>query len=328
LSSNRNRIGVLVAQLGTPDAPTSPALRRYLREFLGDPRVVDLNRALWWLILNAFILPFRPRRSAALYRNVWTSEGSPLLVISRRQAQGLQERLGDDFRVELGMRYGNPGIRPALERMLADGIERIVVLSMFPQFSCATTGSVYDAVTRVLLDRRNVPEWRIVRDYPEEPGYVNAVADRVRDTLGPALAERHLVVSLHGIPRRYADEGDPYFDHCRRTAAALAEALGLPEDRWTLAFQSQFGKEEWLGPAVDGVLEELAARKESVAVVCPGFTADCLETIDEVGREYAHVFHEAGGGDYTFVPCINEAPGWLDTMAGLVRREAHGWLTA
>jgi protoporphyrin/coproporphyrin ferrochelatase len=322
-----DRIGVLVAQLGTPDAPTPGALRAYLREFLGDRRVVDLNPVLWWLVLNAFILPFRPRRSAALYRNVWTPQGSPLLVISRKQADGLQERLGPRFRVELGMRYGRPGIRPALERLLAEGLERLVVLSMFPQFSCATTGSVYDAVTRVLLARRNVPEWRVVRAYPEEPGYVEAVADRVRETLGDALAKRHLVISLHGIPRRYADGGDPYPGHCRRTAAAVAAALGVPEGRWTLAFQSQFGREKWLGPPVGDVLEDLAKRGEDVAVACPGFTADCLETLDEIGREYAHRFRAAGGKAYTFVPCVNDAPGWLDTMAALVRREAHGWIT-
>ncbi|MBZ0268707.1 ferrochelatase [bacterium] len=320
-------IGVLVAQLGTPDAPTAPALRRYLREFLGDPRVVDLNRVLWWFLLNGVILPFRPRRSAALYRNVWTDEGSPLLVISRKQTDGLRERLGDGFVVELGMRYGNPGIVPALERMLEQGVERIVVMSMFPQFSCATTGSVYDAVTKTLLARRNVPEWRMVRDYPTEPGYIRAIARGIRAKLGEDLAHRHLVISLHGIPMRYDTEGDPYAGHCCATACAIAEELQLPADCFTLAFQSQFGREQWLGPPVDEVLEKLAAEGKDVAICCPGFPADCLETIDEVGREYAHVFREAGGGKYTFVPCINDDDGWMDTMADLVRREAHGWLT-
>lgn len=322
-----DKIGVLVAQLGTPDAPTAPALRRYLREFLGDPRVVDLNRVLWWFLLNGVILPFRPRRSAALYRNVWTEQGSPLLFLSQAQTDGLRERLGDGFVVELGMRYGNPGIAPALERMLEQGVSRIVVMSMFPQYSCATTGSVYDAVTRTLLARRDVPEWRVVRAYPTEPGYIRAVARGIRTKLGDELANRHLVISLHGIPMRYDTERDPYAGHCCATACAIAEELGLGPDRFTLAFQSQFGREQWLGPPVDEVLEKLAADGKDVAICCPGFTADCLETIDEVGREYAHVFREAGGGEYTFVPCINTDEGWMDTMADLVRREAHGWLT-
>ncbi len=320
-------IGVLVAQLGTPDAPTAPALRRYLREFLGDRRVVDLNPVLWALVLHGAILPFRPRRSAALYRRVWTDRGSPLLYHSEDQVRGLAERLGPGWVVELGMRYGSPGIRPAIERLLAAGAQRFVVLPMFPQYAGATTGSALDAITSTCLDRRDVPSWRVVRDYPTDPAYVGAIAGAVRDALGPErVTSTHLVLSFHGVPKRYIEEGDPYESQCRATAEAVAGALALSADRWTIAFQSQFGREEWIGPATDRTLEELArSGQRSVAVVCPGFPTDCLETIDEIGREAKHSFLEAGGEVFLFVPGLNAAPVWLDAMAELVRREAAGW---
>ena len=322
------RFGALVVQLGTPDAPTPAALRRYLREFLSDRRVVDVNPVLWWFLLNGVVLPFRPRRSAALYRNVWTEEGSPLLVLSQRQARGLAERLGPDWSVELGMRYGNPGVTPAIERLLARGVERLVVLPMFPQYSGATTGSVYDAVTKAFLARRRVPRWRFVHGYPTEPGYVAALADVVTRTLdGGRLGRTHLVISFHGVPKRYVDEGDPYETECRATGRALVEALSLAPENVTIAFQSQFGREEWIGPATDATLEELArSGRTSVAVVCPGFTTDCLETIDEIGREAAETFREAGGLEFTYVPCLNDDPAWIETMATLVRREAGDWI--
>jgi ferrochelatase len=225
------------------------------------------------------------------------------------------------------MRYGRPGVAAAAERLIAAGAERLVVLPMFPQYSGATTGSVYDAVTRTLLARRRIPRWRFVHDYPVEPGYVDAVAAVVRRTLSSEkLAETHLVISFHGVPRRYVDEGDPYEEQCRATAEALRTALALPAERVTLAYQSQFGREEWIGPATDAVLEKLArAGTKSVAAVCPGFTTDCLETIDEIGREAAETFREAGGEDFTYVPCVNDDPTWIDTMAALVRREAREW---
>ncbi len=321
-------IGVLVAQLGTPDAPTPKALRRYLREFLSDRRVVDLNPVLWGFVLHAIVLPFRPRRSAALYRNVWTDQGSPLLFRSVAQTQGLADRLGPGWVVELGMRYGSPGLVAALERILSAGARRLIVLPMFPQYGGATTASILDGVSETCLARRDVPAWRAIHDYPDEPGYIRSVANIVRATLGPErLGNTHLVISFHGVPKRYVDEGDPYEERCRLTASVLVSELALPDDGWTMSFQSQFGREVWIGPATDDVLRELArGGRRSAAVVCPGFTADCLETIDEIGRESADVFRAAGGEDFTFVPCMNDDPTWLDAMAELVQREADGWI--
>lgn len=321
-----SKIGVVIAQLGTPDAPEPAALRAYLREFLGDPRVLDMSAALRWFLLNCIILPFRPKVSAALYRRVWTEGGSPLLLTSREQERGVQERLGDGFAVEVGMRYGSPRLREALERLADSGIRRIVVLPMFPQYSCATTASIFDAVADTVLRRRDIPAVRIVRDYPTEPGYIRSIAQAVRASIRTGGTPDHFLFSFHGEPVRFVEEGDPYGDHCEATARALAGALELTPDQWTQSYQSRFGREEWLGPATDDVLARLGGEGcGRVIVTTPGFTADCLETIDEIGRVSASVFREAGGRDFLRVPCVNADSVWLDTMAELIRREAAGW---
>ena len=330
-------VGVLVAQLGTPEAPTQQALRPFLKQFLSDPRVIDLPPLKWLPILHLFILPRRPARSAALYKRIWTPEGSPLMVHSRAQTEGLEQRLGDRYRVALGMRYGRPSIASAVQELTDAGCERIVVLPMFPQFSCSTTGSIYDAVIQaangrrcpLFFDRRRrMPTLRFVPPYYAHPGYIAALRVTVEEEVERSgrLPDRYLF-TFHGLPRRYVDEGDPYREHCEVTAGLLAEALGLESGQWLLGFQSRFGKEEWLQPYTDELLEGLGAEGvRRLVAACPGFTADCLETLDEIGREGGEQFRSAGGEELRLVPCVNAHPAWLEAMAAIVRQESAGWV--
>ena len=330
------KIGVLVAQLGTPQAPTARALRPYLRQFLSDPRVIDLHPLRWYPILYLFVLTRRPARSAALYANIWTDEGSPLMVHSQAQTRGLQERLGSAYRVVLGMRYGEPSIARAVQSLEQEGIERILVFPMYPQFSCATTGSIYDAVNRAALGRRcpwffdrkrQMPALRFVPPYADHPAYINALKQSVAAAVARLswTPDRYLI-TFHGIPRRYVDEGDPYRRHCEETARQLATALGLAEDEWVSGFQSRFGKEPWLEPYTEEVLARLGGQGvRRLVAICPGFTADCLETLDEIGREGAEQFSSGGGQQFHLVPCLNDHSAWLDAMATIARQELAGW---
>ena len=330
------KIGVLVAQLGTPQAPTARALRPYLRQFLSDPRVIDLHPLRWYPILYLFVLTRRPARSAALYANIWTDEGSPLMVHSQAQTRGLQERLGSAYRVVLGMRYGEPSIARAVQSLEQEGVERILVFPMYPQFSCATTGSIYDAVNRAALGRRcpwffdrkrQMPALRFVPPYADHPAYINALKQSVAAAIARLswTPDRYLI-TFHGIPRRYVDEGDPYRRHCEETARQLATALGLAEDEWVSGFQSRFGKEPWLEPYTEEVLARLGEQGvRRLVAICPGFTADCLETLDEIGREGAEQFSSGGGQQFHLVPCLNDHPAWLDAMATIARQELAGW---
>ena len=330
------KIGVLVAQLGTPQAPTARALRPYLRQFLSDPRVIDLHPLRWYPILYLFVLTRRPARSAALYANIWTDEGSPLMVHSQAQTRGLQERLGSAYRVVLGMRYGEPSIARAVQSLEQEGVERILVFPMYPQFSCATTGSIYDAVNRAALGRRcpwffdrkrQMPALRFVPPYADHPAYINALKQSVAAAVARLswTPDRYLI-TFHGIPRRYVDEGDPYRRHCEETARQLAVALGLAEDEWISGFQSRFGKEPWLEPYTEEVLARLGGQGvRRLVAICPGFTADCLETLDEIGREGAEQFSSGGGQQFHLVPCLNDHPAWLDAMATIARQELAGW---
>ena len=330
------KIGVLVAQLGTPQAPTARALRPYLRQFLSDPRVIDLHPLRWYPILYLFVLTRRPARSAALYANIWTDEGSPLMVHSQAQTRGLQERLGSAYRVVLGMRYGEPSIARAVQSLEQEGVERILVFPMYPQFSCATTGSIYDAVNRAALGRRcpwffdrkrQMPALRFVPPYADHPAYINALKQSVAAAVARLswTPDRYLI-TFHGIPRRYVDEGDPYRRHCEETARQLASALGLADDEWVSGFQSRFGKEPWLEPYTEEVLARLGGQGvRRLVAICPGFTADCLETLDEIGREGAEQFSSGGGQQFHLVPCLNDHPAWLDAMAAIARQELAGW---
>ena len=334
--SRHSPIGVLLVQLGTPAAPTAAALRPYLRQFLSDPRVVDLHPLKWWPILYLFVLTRRPARSARLYKRIWQSDGSPLMIHSRSQERGLQERLGSGYRVLLGMRYGEPSVRGVIEAFRSEGIERLVVFPMFPQFSSATTGSVYDAVYRAAQGRkgafrgdrrRHMPAIRIVPPYFDHPAYIGSLAARLSEQVAQAGREpdRYLI-TFHGIPSRYVDEGDPYRSHCETTAQLLAESVGLGSDRWMVGFQSRFGKEEWLQPYTEDILQQLGGQGvRRVVVTCPGFTADCLETLDEIGNEGAAQFRNGGGEDFELVPCLNDHPLWLDSMAEIIRQESAGW---
>lgn len=336
---NANKVGVLLAQLGTPDAPTPQAVRPYLREFLSDMRVVDYSPWIWQPILRGIILRVRPRRSARLYARIWTPEGSPLLLYSRAQAAGLQTRLGEAFRVVVGMRYGNPSIRSAIETMEAEGISRIVVLSAYPQYSCTTTASIYDAVYTATAGRRCplfherkrfVPALRFIEPYYEHPEYIAALQAHLQATVARlANPPDHYLLSFHGVPKRYIDSGDPYRAQCESTATLLAEAMGWQTGQWTLAFQSRFGPEAWLEPYTEAVIGALHARGvRRPLVVTPGFTADCLETLDELGHEGRKQFVEGGGtaDDFHLAACLNDHPRWLDAMAALVRRNTEGWV--
>jgi len=320
--------GVILLQLGTPDEPTPAAVRRYLREFLSDRRVVDLNRAIWLPVLYGAVLTRRPAESAKLYRKVWTPEGSPLAVISERQARGLSQRLSAiascDVPVVVGMRYGNPSIAAALDRLSAAGVDRVLAFPMYPQYAGATTGSSLEKLFEVAGKRRVVPSIRVVPPYFEDPGYIGALAQTATG-LG-AAGESVLLLSFHGLPKRYAAEGDPYPEQCAATAKRLAEALGPEAPAIRVVFQSRFGREEWLQPYLDVTLEQLGHERASVAVMAPGFTADCLETIEEIGIRGAEQFTEAGGAQFTRIACLNDQPVWLDAMAALARRDLAGWL--
>jgi len=326
-------LGVLFTNLGTPDAPTPGALRRYLKEFLWDPRVVELPRWKWWLVLNGIVLNTRPKNSARLYERVWTDDGSPLLFITRRQAAAvetaLRGRIGEPVHVAVGMRYGNPSIDAGLEELRGRGCRRILVFPAYPQYSAVTTGSTFDAVADSLRRWRWVPGLRLVQHYHDHAGYVSALAASIRRTWEDGGPPDRLLFSFHGMPIRYFRNGDPYYCECLKTARLVAEKLELGDDAWLVAFQSLFGKEEWLRPYTDETLERLAGEfpGSSVDVLCPGFSADCLETIDEIGRENRHVWEEAGGGRYRFIPCLNDAPDHTAALADVALREMAGWFT-
>jgi ferrochelatase len=324
------RIGVLLSNLGTPDAATAGALRPYLREFLADPRVIELPRWKWLPILHLFVLPRRPAQSAALYEKVWTDEGSPLLSIARRQTAGIAARLaarfGDQVRVELGMRYGEPSIAAALARLARQDCRRLVVLPLYPQYSAATTGSTFDALFAELARWRWVPGLRTVDGYHDEPGYVRALAASVRELWRRDGEPDLLLMSFHGMPQRYFDAGDPYFCFCQKTARQVADELGLPPQRWQVSFQSLFGKEEWLQPYTDRTVAATAKRgMRRLDVVCPGFSADCLETLEEIDGLNREIFVHAGGERFRFIPCLNDRDDHLDFLADLAGRQLAGW---
>ena len=316
--------GVLLANLGTPDAPTTPAVKRYLKEFLSDPRVVDLPKWKWWPILEFVILPRRSPKSAAAYREVWTDEGSPLLATGRRQAAKLEAAAG--VPVALGMRYGNPSLGSALDELKRKGCSRVLLLPLYPQYAGATVGSTIDALAASLKRTRVVPEVRTINSYHEEPLYVEALRNSVRGLWDAEGEPARLLMSFHGLPQRYSDAGDPYVDQCQETARLLADALGLADERWLVAFQSRFGREEWVQPYTDATLEAWGKEKlESADVICPGFAADCLETIQEIGVENRECFTESGGGRYRYIEALNDRDDHIAALADLVARNLQGW---
>jgi ferrochelatase len=325
------RVGVLLCNLGTPDEPTAAATRRYLAEFLSDPRVIEIPRAVWKPILHGVILRTRPAKSAAKYRTIWTPEGSPLLVWSRKQAIMLRGYLGErghDVEVRLAMRYGNPSVASQLDELRAQGCTRILVVPLYPQYSGTTTASVYDAVAGWAQQARHVPELRFVNRFHDDPGYIRALAHSVQQHWQTHGRPDKLVVSFHGVPERTLTLGDPYHCECLKTARLLAERLALKDGEWVVSFQSRFGKAKWLEPATQTVLEQLGrAGTHRVDLVCPGFVADCLETLEEIAIEGQESFKAAGGQEFHYIPCLNDDPVWLAALSEIVQDHLQGWPT-
>jgi ferrochelatase len=322
---------VLLVNLGTPDEPAAPALRRYLAEFLSDPRVVEIPRLAWWPILYGIILNTRPAKSAAKYATVWTPEGSPLAVWTRRQAEGLGTVLkatGHDVLVRHAMRYGNPSVASVMDALRAEGATRVLVLPLYPQYAAATTASAGDAVMRWALQARRVPELRFVGEYHDHPGYIEALAQRLQAHWAENGRAEKLVLSFHGVPERSLTLGDPYHCQCHVTARLLATRLGLTKEQIVVTFQSRFGKAKWLEPYTEPTLIAMAQSGiKSVDVACPGFVADCLETLEEISQEAREAFLEAGGERFNYVPCVNDSPVFVQALADVALQHLQGWDT-
>jgi len=322
--------GVLLVNLGTSAAPTPAAVRRYLAEFLWDPRVVEIPRPLWWLILHGVILRFRPAKVARAYEAIWTPQGSPLLSISGRLADVLQQRLSEKIpqriEVALGMRYGEPSIEKALQSLRARGLRRLLVVPHYPQYSATTTASIFDAVTAVLQGWRWLPELRFIQHYHDHPGYIQALAESVRQHWEGRPQPEKLLMSFHGIPRRYFLAGDPYYCECQKTARLLADELGLNETQWQLTFQSRVGSEPWLQPYTDKTLVAWGKEKlASVDVICPGFSIDCLETLEEINQQDRKIFQSHGGGEFSYIAALNDSPAQVELLTELIGAHLQGW---
>jgi len=324
------KTAVLLVNLGTPEAPTAQALRPYLKEFLSDPRVVEIPRAAWWLILNGIILNTRPKKSAEKYASIWMPEGSPLKVHTERQAALLLGYLGEKAKgivVEYAMRYGNPSIPEVLHKLKAQNCQRILLLPLYPQYAASTVATTYDAVFAELGKMRNPPALRTVKHFHDDPGYIKACAQSIRDYWTLHGRPDKLVMSFHGLPRYTLDKGDPYHCECQKTGRLIAEELGLQQEQYLISFQSRFGRAEWLKPYTAATLAELGKQKtKRVDVFCPGFVSDCLETLEEIAMEVRDEFLQAGGGEYHYIPCLNERPDWIHALTALALDNLHGWL--
>ena len=325
------KVGILLANLGTPDAPTGAALRPYLRQFLSDTRVVEIPRAIWWIILNCIILVIRPKKSAEKYAQVWMKEGSPLMVHAQRQTQLLRgflaQKIKSPFVVELGMSYGNPSMQSAIDKLKAAHCDRILVFPLYPQYAASSTASAMDAVFRVLLETRNQPAIRSIRSYHDHPAYIAALASSVTEHWKINGKPTKLVMSFHGVPKVHLTKGDPYHCTCHKTGRLLAEALGLNKDEYLIAFQSRFGKQEWLKPYLAATLEDLGKAKTArIDVICPGFSSDCLETLEEIAMEGKEIFQHAGGGEYNYIPALNENDAWIHAMTDIALENLQGWV--
>ncbi|WP_310627101.1 ferrochelatase [Limnohabitans sp.] len=325
------RTAVLLCNLGTPDAPTAPAVRRYLAEFLGDHRVVEIPRLVWTAILHGIILRVRPAKSAAKYATIWTEQGSPLKVWTAQQARALQTLFtanGHAVSVRYAMRYGNPSIASQLDTLKAEGFTRILVLPAYPQYSGTTTASVFDAVYHWGLRSRMLPEFRFINHYHDHPAYIQALAQRVRAHWANHGQAERLVMSFHGVPERTLHLGDPYHCECYKTARLLGEALDLSKDQYRVTFQSRFGKAKWLEPYTEPSLIALAQQGvKRVDLICPGFTSDCLETLEEISQEAQEAYLHAGGEVFHYIPCLNDSPAWVQGMYDLSQTHMGGWPT-
>jgi ferrochelatase len=326
------KTAVVLVNLGTPDAPTAPAVRRYLKQFLSDPRVVEIPRAAWWLILHGLILPLRSAKSAQKYASIWTREGSPLKVHTEKQALLLQGYLGErghQVQVAYAMRYGNPSLPQVLEKLKAQGCDRILIVPAYPQYSGTTTASLFDAVFAYYAKVRNLPELRMIKHYHDHEGYIQALRKSVLAHWEANGRPEKLIMSFHGVPKRTLLLGDPYFCECHKTARLLAAELGMTPENCLVTFQSRFGKAEWLQPYTAPTLKKLAREGvRRVDIMCPGFTSDCLETLEEIAMEAKQEFLTAGGTAFHYIPCLNESPDWILALARIAEQHMAGWPTA
>jgi len=331
LQSADPKIAVVLVNLGTPDAPTPSAVRRYLKQFLSDQRVVEIPRFVWWFILNLIILPFRARKSAKKYASIWMRDGSPLAIHTEKQAKLLRGYLGErshDVQVVPAMRYGNPSLPDVLDKLKQTGCERILILPAYPQYCAATTATVFDAVFAHYAEVRNVPELRFVRNYYDHDAYIGALSESVFAYWESNGRPDKLVMSFHGMPKRTQDLGDPYHDECQQTGRLLAARLGLAPEQYLVTFQSRFGKANWLQPYTAPTLKQLAeSGVRRVDVMCPGFIADCLETLEEIAIEGRQEFMTAGGKDFHYIPCLNESNVWMHGLAEVAEQNLLGWPT-
>lgn len=327
-------IGILVSNLGTPDAPTPDALKIYLKEFLSDRRVVEVPRLIWWFILNFFILKTRPKKSAVLYQKIWTKAGSPLLIFTNNLAKKLAASFATkEIPVVVGMRYGQPSLTIAMTELKKKGCDKILVFPLYPQYASATTASTFDGVNAVFKNDRMLPELRLIRDYHNAPEYIAALTTRLqsfldaRETQNQPRPEK-ILFSFHGIPKKYGDEGDPYFYQCHQTARLIAKAVDLKSEEWLVSFQSRFGKEEWLQPYTDVTLVELAKKGiQHVAVICPGFAVDCLETLEEIAHENKNIFLKNGGSSYEYIPALNDSDDHAQALYHIAQKALVGWVS-
>lgn len=314
------KIGVLLTNLGTPDAPTPSAIRRYLTEFLWDRRIVEIPRPIWWLILHGIVLRTRPRHSAKLYQKIWTSEGSPLLTNSLRLMQALKKHINGNIIIALGMRYGNPSIPKALNELRQHNIDRLLILPLYPQYSATTTASTFDAVSNVLKSWRYIPDIKMISQYHTNPEYITSIANSIQQH----HTTNHLLFSFHGLPQRFVDAGDPYQQQCYITAQQVTEKLQLPKESWSLAFQSRFGKARWLQPYCDSTLRTLPAQgKKNLTVICPGFAVDCLETLEEIAIQNRDIFLQAGGENFKYIPALNDSASHVTMLANLILKHTN-----
>ncbi|MBR7793156.1 ferrochelatase [Undibacterium sp. FT147W] len=325
------KTAVVLINLGTPDAPTRPAVRRYLKQFLWDRRIVEVPRAIWWLILHGIILPFRSGQSAKKYASIWTNDGSPLKVHTEKQAVLLKGYLGErghEVHVTYAMRYGTPSIPDVLQKLKADGYDRLLILSAYPQYSATTTGSNFDAVFSHYQQVRNIPELRLVKNYHDHEAYIEALRLSVLASWQTNGRPEKLVMSFHGLPKAFLLRGDVYHCECYKTARLLAEKLGLSKDQYIVTFQSRLGKAEWLQPYTAPTVTQLAKDGvRRIDVICPGFIADCLETLEEIAMEVRSDFLQAGGKEFNYIPCLNESPSWLRALAEIAEQHLIGWPT-
>lgn len=327
------RAGILLVNLGTPEAPTGKALRPYLKQFLSDRRVVEIPRAIWWLILNGVILNIRPGKSAKKYAQIWTDEGSPLFVHTRNQAKLLQgylsTRINSPYAVEFAMRYGKPSVESAIQKLKARHCNRILVFPLYPQYAASSSASAMDDVWRTLLRTRNIPALRTIRNYHDHPAYIAALADSVRQHWAQNGKPEKLIMSFHGVPRYTLDKGDPYHCECHKTGRLLAETLQLEKSQYMICFQSRFGKAEWLKPYLAQTLEELGQQKlRRIDVICPGFSSDCLETLEEIAMEGKETFQYNGGGEYHYIPALNERDEWIHALCDIALENLQGWVSS